>query len=278
MALNHSSEFGSTKLCVFGYGSLVWNPGFRFTNRTVGYVRGYARRFWQGNVVQRGTPTAPGRVVTLIEDSECITWGVAYELPDDEVAVAFSYLDHREGKCGGYRTTIVDFHSKDGSKEAFPVLVYIATVDNTCYLGPAPMKDLANQIVSASGTCGHNVEYLVRLADFMRETLPHVYDEHLYLLEEYVRMKIKERNLCFVTLMGPDYVDPQSVFGHQGAPDWHLEGNADALPVQNPREERDDALEPEGARGMELDRPRDDPTTFLYASRVPPKKLRCLNV
>lgn len=40
---------------VFGYGSLCWNPGFEFSKCVTGYVRGYVRRFWQGNTTHRGT-------------------------------------------------------------------------------------------------------------------------------------------------------------------------------------------------------------------------------
>lgn len=40
---------------VFGYGSLCWHPGFEYTKCITGYVRGYVRRFWQGNSTHRGT-------------------------------------------------------------------------------------------------------------------------------------------------------------------------------------------------------------------------------
>lgn len=40
---------------VFGYGSLCWNPGFEFSKCVTGYIRGYVRRFWQGNDSHRGT-------------------------------------------------------------------------------------------------------------------------------------------------------------------------------------------------------------------------------
>lgn len=39
---------------IFGYGSLIWHPGFEFSKCITGYIRGYDRRFWQGNVVHRG--------------------------------------------------------------------------------------------------------------------------------------------------------------------------------------------------------------------------------
>lgn len=218
---------------------------------------------------------------------QCLTWGAAYELDEREAETTLSYLNNRESTLGGYTTTITQFYTKDGSKKPFPVLVYMATADNINYLGPASLKELANQIVSASGTCGHNVEYVIRLADFMRERIPEVNDEHLYLLEEHVRMKIKERKLRLDILMGPHYVNPIALISRT------LElGNArDEMDVQRGPQDGlvadgggggvfvdDVRQEPDRVQGMNFDRPREDRSTFLYASRVPPKKLRCLNV
>lgn len=45
----------NTHCWVFGYGSLCWYPGFEYNKCITGYIRGYNRRFWQGNTTHRGT-------------------------------------------------------------------------------------------------------------------------------------------------------------------------------------------------------------------------------
>lgn len=85
-----------------------------------GYIEGYVRRFWQASEDHRGTPEAPGRVVTLItrEHWEQLTdshpaasprtWGAAYHIPPEKVKEVREYLDIRE--INGYSMQMVAFH------------------------------------------------------------------------------------------------------------------------------------------------------------------------
>ena len=189
----------STNLWVFGYGSLVWKPGFQHGRILVGSVGGFARRLWQGNETHRGTPGKPGRVATLVEETSSETFGVAMELTGDE---ALDYLNNREMTLGGYSQKITLFHPADTSNSPFPVLVFVATPKSSYWLGPASPDLIAEQVVSSSGPSGHNVEYVLRLADWLHQELPHVQDEHLFSIEQEIRLKIRERSLSLKFLMG----------------------------------------------------------------------------
>ncbi|XP_055315558.1 glutathione-specific gamma-glutamylcyclotransferase 1 [Sitodiplosis mosellana] len=237
------SNESTSELWVFGYGSLCWFPGFEYTKCVTGYIRGYVRRFWQGNTTHRGTKEKPGRVVTLVKETDGITWGCAYKITG---STALNYLKQRECTLGGYTTLYSKFYPRVAADdmelcgEAFPTLLYIATEKNSLWMGDTPLPIIAQEIADSQGASGHNVEYLIRLANFMREELKGVVvdDEHLFQLEQIVRDILAERKICVYSLMGR----------------------------QPERIERDSH--------EEIRRP----TTFEFSSRVPDKKLRCLNI
>ncbi|XP_034381523.1 glutathione-specific gamma-glutamylcyclotransferase 1-like [Cyclopterus lumpus] len=174
-------------LWIFGYGSLIWKPDFAYKMSKVGFIKGYKRRFWQGDTYYRGDKEKPARVATLVEDQESCTWGVAYEVTDSQIDDSLQYLNMREVVLGGYITETVEFIPKEKDQGALLALVYIATSDNAIFLGPASDKEIAAQIATCRGNTGHNIEYLVRLAEFMRRYCPEVEDEHLFSIEAAVR-------------------------------------------------------------------------------------------
>lgn len=174
---------GKTSLWIFGYGSLVWKPDFKYKRSKVGYIQGYKRRFWHGDNFHRGSDELPGRVVTLIEDDDASTWGVAFEVTGSQVEETLKYLNVRETVCGGYATKMVDFFARGENQPPVKALLYIATSDNPLFLGPASPEEIGTQIAMCRGKTGHNLEYLLRLTEFMRNSCPHVEDHHLYSIE-----------------------------------------------------------------------------------------------
>ena len=60
------------------------------------------------------------------------------------------------------------------------------------------------QVVYSEGNTGHNVEYVLRLAEWIRDTMPDVEDDHLFSLEAHIRQKVVKDKLCLNSLMGGD--------------------------------------------------------------------------
>lgn len=108
---------------------------------------------------------------------------MAFEVTGAQVEESLKYLNVRETVCGGYSTKMVEFHADDESQPPVQALLYIATADNPLYLGSASAEEIGAQIAVSRGKTGHNLEYLLRLAQFMRSSCPHVDDHHLFAVE-----------------------------------------------------------------------------------------------
>ncbi|MBN7796609.1 gamma-glutamylcyclotransferase [Parahaliea mediterranea] len=163
---------------VFGYGSLIYKVDFPWLRREVASITGWQRRFWQGSHDHRGTPEQPGRVVTLTRVPGWRCKGVAY-LVEHSV---FDHLDHRE-KNGYERIATEIRFERDG--ETADGVFYIATPDNHAFLGDAPIEEIAAHIARSRGPSGSNRDYLLRLAEALRELDDR--DEHVQALASLLR-------------------------------------------------------------------------------------------
>lgn len=169
---------------VFGYGSLIYKVDFPFLERRPATIEGWERRFWQGSHDHRGTPEAPGRVVTLIEAPGVACRGIAYRV---EPAV-FEHLDHRE-KNGYVRHHLPI--TLDGAAARVWGFLYVAREDNPAFLGPASLDELAAHIAAAEGPSGSNGDYLLALAQALHEL--ESYDAHVHPLAERVDALLASR-------------------------------------------------------------------------------------
>ncbi|KAK9474882.1 cation transport regulator-like protein 2 [Dipodascopsis tothii] len=184
---------------IFGYGSLIFKPPPGVQRAVPGYITGFVRRFWQQSHDHRGTPEAPGRVVTLVEREYWQTlgdpddapegehiWGVAYKIEPAQVPEVSAHLDLREQN--GYTVHLVPFQPADVAEApSLPSIVYIGTPDNPAFTGVQPLDDLAATIYASHGPSGPNREYLYRLAESLDELAPESRDLHIRALAGRVR-------------------------------------------------------------------------------------------
>ncbi len=173
----------SAPFWLFGYGSLIWRPNFKFEQRVRGYIEGYSRRFWQASTDHRGVPDSPGRVVTLNPEPGARCWGVAYRISGAEADKVLSQLDHREK--GGYERVEMPFVAKDRVVQGtLQVLAYLATPGNPNYVGETELQAIAEIVRTSEGPSGHNAEYVLRLAEALMDM--GVDDDHVFELANLI--------------------------------------------------------------------------------------------
>jgi len=165
---------------VFGYGSLIYKVDFPYIESEPASIAGWARRFWQGSHDHRGTPEAPGRVVTLTASPDTVCQGIAYRITHD----VFDHLDHREKNGYERMQTLITLRD---SKRAVDGVTYYAGADNMAFLGPQANSTLAQHIARAEGPSGRNIDYALELAAALRdldEDDAHVFAIEALLLEQ----------------------------------------------------------------------------------------------
>ena len=106
---------------LFGYGSLIWNPAFHFTDRLVGRIFGYHRRFCLWTHLGRGCPERPGLVLGLERGGSC--QGVAYHIAPEAVGEELMIVWRREMLSGAYRPRWVEVRTALGRLPAIAFVI-----------------------------------------------------------------------------------------------------------------------------------------------------------
>lgn len=174
---------------VFGYGSLLWRPGFAFEDCKRALLRGYHRSFCIYSHHYRGTPENPGLVLGLNHGGECV--GRAFLIAEENWPKVKAYLDERELVTNTYIPANVDVELESG--ETVIAHTYVADPTHQQYAGNLPLRDAAEIIVGASGSIGPNIEYLENTVKHLDDM--GIIDPPLHDLMAIVRREYGELNL-----------------------------------------------------------------------------------
>jgi len=152
-------------LWIFGYGSLMWAPGFRYRERWPAFVHGYHRSLCVYSHRYRGTPKRPGLVVGLCPGGSC--WGIAYRVAGARARGVLEYLWRREMRNRVYVPQFVS--ARTARARAVRALAFIANDEHPQFAGDLDAGRMARLVANGSGERGHNVDYLRRTLAHMHE-------------------------------------------------------------------------------------------------------------
>jgi cation transport protein ChaC len=170
---------GSQEFWVFGYGSLMWRPGFDYAERQRAVIRGYHRRLCVYSHVHRGTSAVPGLVFGLDRGGAC--QGIAYRVAARNWEETVAYLRGREQVTMVYREAERSVRLSASGRQV-AALVYLVDRAHVQYAGRHTTAELAAFVRQGHGISGSCLDYV-------RDTLAHLQEMkvHDHRLEALVR-------------------------------------------------------------------------------------------
>ena len=124
---------------VFGYGSLLWNPGFEIAVRAVATLPNYARSFCMRSIHHRGTVDDPGLVLALDERNGAQCAGVAFAVAAGKEDETLQYLRERELVSSAYLEKILTLNLADGRR--VEAVTYVIDESHEQYCSDLPLED-----------------------------------------------------------------------------------------------------------------------------------------
>jgi cation transport protein ChaC len=142
---------------VFGYGSLMWRPGFAHTETSRARLFGFRRSLCVWSHVYRGTPERRGLVLGLDRGGSCV--GLAFRVPHELRDEVLAYLRDRELVTGVYLERMLPIRLEHG--ETVAAVAYIVDRGHEQYAGNLDEADAASIVSGAVGQAGPNEEYVL---------------------------------------------------------------------------------------------------------------------
>ena len=150
---------------VFGYGSLIWNPGFPHISAQQGLLRGAHRSLSIVSHHHRGTREQPGLVFGLTRGGACR--GMVFEVADAQWPQVYAYLQEREQVTAVYRDVMRPVRLADG--RAIKALAFLVDERHEQFAGHLSLEQQLAMVRSGVGLSGRTVDYVLNTARHLRE-------------------------------------------------------------------------------------------------------------
>jgi cation transport protein ChaC len=158
---------GKQDIWVFGYGSLVWRPGFECAHKETARLNDYARSFCMWSVHYRGSHEHKGLVLALDHKHGVHCDGVAFRVDADCADEVLEYLRARELISAAYLEVQRDITLASG--DVVNAYTYVIDPGHEQYAAHLNLDEQAEIIARAVGTVGPNTEYLFNVATHLDE-------------------------------------------------------------------------------------------------------------
>ena len=177
-----TAEHDSGDLWVFGYGSLMWRPGFAYLERVPARLIGLHRALCVFSFVHRGTPERPGLVLGLDRGGMCR--GIAYRVAAGKRAATIGYLRGREQVTSVYLETMRQIELEDRARRRVRALCYVVDRSHVQYAGRLTLAESLHHVRQGHGSSGPNRDYVLETVQALevlgyRETELHLLAEQL---------------------------------------------------------------------------------------------------
>ena len=150
---------------VFGYGSLIWNPGFAFVSAQQGLLRGAHRSLSIVSHHHRGTVEQPGLVFGLTRGGSCR--GMVFEVADADWPAVYAYLQEREQVTAVYRDVMRPVHLANG--QMVSALTFLVDERHEQFAGQLSIDQQLAMVRAGVGLSGRNVDYVLNTARHLGE-------------------------------------------------------------------------------------------------------------
>ena len=155
----------NSKHWVFGYGSLIWRPGFRFVHSERALLKGAHRSLCIYSHTYRGTPEVPGLVFGLAHGGSC--GGMAFAVDDGLWPETLAYLRERELVSSVYREAVRPVRLISG--KVVEAVAYLVDEHHVQYAGRLDVAEQVRLVRRGHGHSGANTEYVLNTARHLEQ-------------------------------------------------------------------------------------------------------------